>query len=157
MGIWSGLILSRRLTHSHQCVFLYKKSRNRFPIHPSLITSKNNCIYPLQLHLAPYQKMPPILTTSTSNNSQRDSFDRPQFCVILAVLGIVLIQTTLAIAYIRFLNLNSKARWRRLRQRGVVIVDGPALIWTNEIPPAPLTSTFNLRQASRRSNEQATQ
>ncbi|KAE8832827.1 hypothetical protein PTNB73_09771 [Pyrenophora teres f. teres] len=85
--------------------------------------------------------MPPILTATIRSDSQRGSTDRTQLCVVLAVVGIVLIQTFLAIAYIRFHNLSSKARWRRLRERGVVFVNGPALIWTNTLPPAPLTST----------------
>ncbi|EFQ87194.1 hypothetical protein P3342_001440 [Pyrenophora teres f. teres] len=98
--------------------------------------------------------MPPILTATIRSDSQRGSTDRTQLCVVLAVVGIVLIQTFLAIAYIRFHNLSSKARWRRLRERGVVFVNGPALIWTNTLPPAPLTSTFNLHHIQQISREQ---
>ncbi|RMZ66684.1 hypothetical protein GMOD_00002043 [Pyrenophora seminiperda CCB06] len=101
--------------------------------------------------------MPPILTTATPVASQRDLIDRTQVYVILIVLGIILFQIALAFAYIRFLNLSSKTRWRRLRQRGVVVVNGPALIWTNTIPPPPLTSTFNLRQMPQRLKAQALQ
>jgi len=83
--------------------------------------------------------------------------DWPLFLIIIGVLIILLCQIILVIAFLRWSNVHSKARWRRLRQRGVVILDGPALIWTNPIPPGPTVSTFNLRQTLRTSDERVTQ
>lgn len=71
--------------------------------------------------------------------------------IILVVSCIVLLEIAAALAYIRIHNLRSKARWRRLRERGVVIVDGPTLIWADDLPPQPTFSTFNLRQLARAS------
>ncbi|KAI2479141.1 hypothetical protein Ptr902_09352 [Pyrenophora tritici-repentis] len=101
--------------------------------------------------------MPVILTATTRRDSQHDSTDKTQLFVILVVVGILLFETFLAIAYIRYHNLSSKARWRRLRERGVVVVNGPALIWTDTLPPAPTTSTFNLHHLQQRSIEQVAQ
>ncbi|PZC98046.1 hypothetical protein A1F97_02579 [Pyrenophora tritici-repentis] len=94
--------------------------------------------------------MPVILTATTRRDSQHDSTDKTQLFIILVVVGILLFETFLAIAYIRYHNLSSKARWRRLRERGVVVVNGPALIWTDTLPPAPTTSTFNLHHLQQR-------
>ena len=148
------------VAQAHSLSPLLRLSGWRLRDSPSVTTShltKQSHIHYRLLHLAPFPNMPPILTTATPSDSQRDSIDWAQLFVILAVVGILLIQTVLAIAYIRFLNLSSKARWRRLRQRGVVFVNGPALIWTSTIPPAPLTSTFNLRQIPQNSKYQVAQ
>ena len=73
--------------------------------------------------------------------------------VILGAIGIVFLEIVIVVAYIRFHNLRSKARWRRLRERGVVIVDGPTLIWADDLAPQPTFSTFNLRQFPQESHE----
>ncbi|KAF1946293.1 hypothetical protein EJ02DRAFT_329435, partial [Clathrospora elynae] len=75
--------------------------------------------------------------------------------IIFGVAGILILilETAFVFTAIRLANVYSKARWTRLRQRGVVIVDGPALIWTDTIPIAPKTSTFNLRQTLQESQD----
>ena len=66
---------------------------------------------------------------------------------VLTVVGIILfIELVLAIVWIRVHNLRSKARWASLRQRGVVIVSGAALLWTEDLPLKPYVSHLNLRQ-----------
>jgi hypothetical protein len=66
---------------------------------------------------------------------------------VLIIVGLILvIELVLAILWIRVQNLRSKARWARLRQRGVVIVSGAALLWTEDLPLKPYISHLNLRQ-----------
>ncbi|KAF2846823.1 hypothetical protein T440DRAFT_404927 [Plenodomus tracheiphilus IPT5] len=65
--------------------------------------------------------------------------------VLLGVTGIVLLQIAVVIAFLWDRKKRSETRWRLLRERGVVIIDGPALIWVNDLPPRPTLSTFNLR------------
>jgi hypothetical protein len=66
--------------------------------------------------------------------------------ILVVVASILLFETVLAVAWIRIQNLRSKAHWRRLRQRGIVIVDGPALVWADDLPPQRGISYFNLGQ-----------
>ncbi|CAO2656994.1 Nn.00g057970.m01.CDS01 [Neocucurbitaria sp. VM-36] len=73
--------------------------------------------------------------------------------IILGVIGIVFLEILIVFGCIRLHNLRSKARWRRLRERGVVVVNGPALIWADDLPPQPTFSSFNLRHILEDSNE----
>lgn len=96
--------------------------------------------------------MPAIVTDTTKHQGYHLHIDWQLILVLLIVAGIVLLQIVLALGYIRLQNLRSKARWRRLRERGVVFVEGPALIWIDDLPPRATFSTFDLRktlQASR--------
>ncbi|KAF2132547.1 hypothetical protein P153DRAFT_262898, partial [Dothidotthia symphoricarpi CBS 119687] len=66
--------------------------------------------------------------------------------VLTAVAGILVLEAFATIAYLRWHDRSSKAKWKRLRERGVVVVDGPVLMWTDNLPPRPTNSTFNLHQ-----------
>jgi hypothetical protein len=101
--------------------------------------------------------MPALPTSAHAPAAHRSRTDWPLLWVLISVSSILIFQVLIVIAFIRWANVHSKARWRRLRQRGVVILDGPALIWTNPIPPAPAISTFNLRQTFQTSDEQVAQ
>jgi hypothetical protein len=72
----------------------------------------------------------PLATRMTSAHHIRDW---PLTWVLIAVGSILFLELILAIVWIRIHNLRSKARWRRLRQRGVVIVSGAALLWTKDL------------------------
>jgi hypothetical protein len=101
--------------------------------------------------------MPAIPTSTDAPPVHHSHIDWPLPWVIIGVISILLFQVFLVIALIRRENLRSKARGRELRQRGVAILDGPSLIWTDAIPPAPTISTYNLRQTLQRSEERAVQ
>lgn len=66
--------------------------------------------------------------------------------VLATVFGILALQLTAILILLRRHNLRDKAKWKRLRLEGVVIVDGPAMTWVAQAPPRPTFSTFNLRQ-----------
>jgi hypothetical protein len=70
--------------------------------------------------------------------------------ILLTVTAVVVIEIILAIVWIRIHNLRSKARWRRLRERGVVIVNGAALVWIHDLPMQNGVSYFHLKQAVER-------
>jgi hypothetical protein len=66
--------------------------------------------------------------------------------VLTVVSGILLLQLLAILIALRRHNTQSKAKWRRMRDKGVVVVSGPAMIWVREAPPRATFSTFNLRQ-----------
>jgi hypothetical protein len=72
--------------------------------------------------------------------------DWPLIWVLTTVFGIVFLEFVLAITWICIHNLRSKARWRHLRERGVVIVSGAALVWVDDLPLRRQISYFNLRE-----------
>ncbi|KAH4026153.1 hypothetical protein HBH92_173650 [Parastagonospora nodorum] len=72
--------------------------------------------------------------------------DWPLIWTFITVGVILVIELVFAILWIRVHNLRSKARWARLHQRGVVIVSGAALLWTEDLPLKPYISHLNLRQ-----------
>ncbi|KAH3948297.1 hypothetical protein HBI56_124950 [Parastagonospora nodorum] len=72
--------------------------------------------------------------------------DWPLIWTLITVGVILVIELVFAILWIRVHNLRSKARWARLHQRGVVIVSGAALLWTEDLPLKPYISHLNLRQ-----------
>ncbi|KAH6637938.1 hypothetical protein C7974DRAFT_411394 [Boeremia exigua] len=52
--------------------------------------------------------------------------DRELLITLLTVAGIILLQILLVIAYLAYLNWKGKAKWRRLSERGIVVINGPA-------------------------------
>jgi hypothetical protein len=91
--------------------------------------------------------MPAISITETHIAHTAHPLDWHLLWILVIVAGILVFQCALALAWIRFHNLNSKARWRRLRERGVVVVHGPALVWAADLPPRRDVSYINLGQA----------
>lgn len=91
--------------------------------------------------------LPPSSPFTARTTPGPHSHDWPLIWVLITVGGIILLELILAIVWIRIHNLRSKARWKRLRQRGVVIVSGAALLWTKDLPLRPYISHINLRQA----------
>jgi hypothetical protein len=68
------------------------------------------------------------------------------FLVLTAVSSILFLQLLAVLLALRRHNIQSKARWRRMRDEGVVVVSGPAMIWINQAPPRATFSTFDLRR-----------
>jgi hypothetical protein len=66
--------------------------------------------------------------------------------ILVTVLSILFLELILALAWIRIHNIRSKARWRSLRKRGIVVVSGPALIWASDLPVQRQVSKFDLRE-----------
>lgn len=66
--------------------------------------------------------------------------------IIFIITGILFLQTVSVLTLLYLLVLRRETYWRRLRERGEVILDGPVLIWTRDLPPKPTISTFNLRR-----------
>ncbi|RYN86745.1 hypothetical protein AA0120_g7879 [Alternaria tenuissima] len=99
----------------------------------------------------------PALPISTHATTAHHGTDWPLLWIIIGVTSIILFQTFIAVALIRWANLRSKARWKDLRNRGIAILDGHSLIWRDTIPPAPTVSTYNLRHKLQISNEQVSQ
>lgn len=60
--------------------------------------------------------------------------DWPLLYILLAASIILALEVALVITWLRIHNLRSKARWRRLRERGVVVVSGAAMIWVDDLP-----------------------
>lgn len=104
--------------------------------------------------------MPAIISPKTSSPlSPRSSpakhpLDWELLCILVIVASILIAELILAIGSIRWHNLRSKARWKRLREHGVVIVSGPALLWAGDIPVPRQVSYFNLRAAAEASKIQ---
>ena len=71
--------------------------------------------------------------------------DLELFLVLTIVSGILVLQLLAILLALRRHNVQSKAKWRRMRADGVVVVRGPAMIWVREAPPRATFSTFNLR------------
>jgi hypothetical protein len=66
--------------------------------------------------------------------------------VLVTVGSILLLEALLVVALLHRSTLRRRARWRRLHDRGVVIVSGAALLWTKDLPLRPYISYLNLRQ-----------
>jgi hypothetical protein len=90
--------------------------------------------------MSPATPLSPYTTPTTYER------DWPLISVLIAVFGILFLEFTLAIVWIRIHNLRNKARWRRLRNRGVVIVSGAALVWVEDLPPRKQISYYNFRE-----------
>jgi hypothetical protein len=90
--------------------------------------------------------LPPInpLLSRTTPATYLQDWELIYILVTIAIL--LILELTLVFTCIRIHNLHSKARWRRLRERGVVVVNGPALIWMDNLPLRRGISLFNVRQ-----------
>lgn len=97
-------------------------------------------------------KMPALLSFDVIHSLEPTTHEYPidwqLIWIILGVTVVILFQICAVLTCIWIHNIRSKARWLRLRERGIVIVDGPALIWADDLPPQSTISTFNLRQFS---------
>lgn len=83
------------------------------------------------------------------------SADTELLIILVTVTGIITLQILVAITFLCYRNYKGKARWRRLRQRGIVLLDGPAMYWTDDlpIPPIPVqVETLRLGQAAHASS-----
>ncbi|EOA88941.1 uncharacterized protein SETTUDRAFT_106486 [Exserohilum turcica Et28A] len=101
--------------------------------------------------------MPALPTTTpiSQHDHNRRRLDWPLIWAVICVASILVFQILLILCCIRVAISRSKARWARLRDQGVVVVDGPTLIWMDTMPPAPTVSTFNLRQMVRWAEERS--
>ncbi|OAL56009.1 hypothetical protein IQ07DRAFT_186484 [Pyrenochaeta sp. DS3sAY3a] len=90
----------------------------------------------------------PVIHTAKYHDTAYYPFDWELFWIILTVVAIALAEALLVCLGLVLHNRRSKARWRHLRERGVVVVNGPSLTWVESLPPRRTVSTFNLRQAS---------
>jgi hypothetical protein len=88
----------------------------------------------------------PCSPLSARSTPAHDARDWPLIWVLVTVGIILLLELVLVVALLRVRHLRSEARWRRLRDRGVVIVSGAALLWTKDLPLRPYISYLNLRQ-----------
>jgi hypothetical protein len=86
--------------------------------------------------------------TPFSPRSTRTPRDWELFWILLTVGLILFLEVVLAVVCIRTHNRQSKARWKRLRERGVVIVSGPAIAWVRDLPLQQQVSYLNLRQTA---------
>jgi hypothetical protein len=96
--------------------------------------------------------MPPPSPRSPRTPPDRDW---PLIWVLTSVSIILFFELVVAIAWIRILHLRSQARWRRLRERGVVIVSGPALVWVQDLPVQRQVSYLNLRERVERDRRES--
>jgi hypothetical protein len=76
-----------------------------------------------------------------------ESRDWTLLWILITHTAILALELVLALAWIRIHNLRSKARWRRLRERGVVVVSGAAMIWAYDLPLRRGVSYFDVRRA----------
>lgn len=90
--------------------------------------------------------MPALHAARAAQGTHDFPLDLPLIWILVVLASIFIFQTAAILSLLRLHNVRSKARWRRLRERGVVIVDGPTLIWRDDLPPPPTRSTMNLRQ-----------
>ncbi|KAF2622799.1 hypothetical protein BU25DRAFT_351535, partial [Macroventuria anomochaeta] len=80
--------------------------------------------------------------------------DSELLVILTTVGGIISLQVLVVITCLIYRNYKDKAKWRRLRQQGIVVVNGPALYWTDDqpLPPVPIdTNMVQAQQASRES------
>ncbi|KAL5121357.1 hypothetical protein ACEQ8H_000825 [Pleosporales sp. CAS-2024a] len=86
---------------------------------------------------------PPHSPLSSRKTPAHPPRDWPLIWVLSALSLILSLQLVLAIAWIRVHNVRSKARWQRLRQRGVVIVSGAALLWSQDVAAPALKPSIS--------------
>jgi hypothetical protein len=92
---------------------------------------------------------PPSIFTHFGPRSITDIPTIPDFelfLVLTVVSSILFLQLLAVLLALRRHNVQSKARWRRMRDEGVVVVSGPAMIWISQAPPRATFSTFDLRR-----------
>ncbi len=81
----------------------------------------------------------------TKHPTLRLPVDWQTLATILAVIAVLLLEICIALTWLRCHDQRSKAKWRRRRENGIVIVNGPVLVWADDLPPQRLYSAFNLR------------
>jgi hypothetical protein len=91
---------------------------------------------------------PPTSPLTPRSTPATHARDWSLFWILVAVLSVLFLELVLALSWIRYHNIRSKARWRSLRERGVVVVNGSTLIWVSDLPPRRQVSKFNLREVS---------
>ncbi|KAJ4989227.1 hypothetical protein SVAN01_05306 [Stagonosporopsis vannaccii] len=74
-------------------------------------------------------------------NSSRES---EPFLVLVVVAGILVLQVLIAIGCLFYYDYKAKAKWRRLSQQGVVLIHGPAVYWTDELPIPSVPVRFSM-------------
>lgn len=87
------------------------------------------------LHPNPNLHLPP---------PQQRTFNNSLLYILLTLFAILLLETFLVLGYLRYHNLASKKRWRELRERGEVLVDGPVMVWAEDLPPRRTVSRVDL-------------
>lgn len=68
------------------------------------------------------------------------------FLVLVTVAGVIFLQTLAVISCLYYNNYHGKAKWRRLRKKGIVVVNGPVLYWADDDPLPPIRPSFDMRQ-----------
>ncbi|KAH8733003.1 hypothetical protein GQ44DRAFT_15365 [Phaeosphaeriaceae sp. PMI808] len=94
----------------------------------------------------------PVIHLADNPHSPRSmptthSFDAELIWTLFILSGILLLQAVLGISCIHYHNLRSKARWRILRERGIVIVNNSTLVWADSLPLQSQISYINLKNA----------
>jgi hypothetical protein len=84
-----------------------------------------------------------------ARNYKSHPYDWTLFWILVGVGVFLLFELALALAWLRIHNLRSKARWSRLRERGVVVVSGAAMVYMDSVPTGRGISYVNLKQAVR--------
>jgi hypothetical protein len=88
----------------------------------------------------------PFLT----RNHKSHHYDWTLISILIGVGAFLLLELAFAIAWLRIHNLHSKARWSRLREQGVVVVSGAAMVWMNDLPIKRGVSHVNLEELIRK-------
>jgi hypothetical protein len=92
--------------------------------------------------------LPPIAPHSPRTTPATYTHDWNLIWILVTVFSILVLEFALALSWLRIHNIRSKARWRNLRKSGVIVVNGPTLIWVKDLPPRRMVSHFNLREAA---------
>lgn len=58
--------------------------------------------------------------------------------VLITVAGIITLQILGIISFLYYRNYQGKARWRRLREEGIVLLEEPAMYWADDVPIPPV-------------------
>jgi hypothetical protein len=88
-----------------------------------------------------------------TRNHKSHHHDWTLIWILVGVGAFLLLELVLALAWLRIHNLRSKARWSRLRERGVVVVSGAAMVYMDGIPTGRGISYVNFKQAVRAEKE----
>jgi hypothetical protein len=84
------------------------------------------------------------------NKRHAGMFTDPELSLVLIVVGgVLLLQIFAAIAILWYCDVKGKAKWRHLREQGIVVVNGPALYWADEMLARPYRPGYNVRQVKR--------
>ena len=68
------------------------------------------------------------------------TIDPELLVVLITVASVITLQILAVVSFLCYRNYKGKARWRHLREEGIVLLDGPAMYWTDDlpIPPVPI-------------------